>query len=51
MKCPKCGEELEVYFNEYQDKDSDFVDVEFHCEWSQHCYFVRIRKEDLIESL
>ena len=50
MKCPNCGKELEAHINEYQDKDNNFVDVEFYCEDGEHCYFVRIKEEDLIES-
>jgi len=48
IKCPNCGGELEANFNEYQDKDSDYVEVEFICV-SGHTYFVRIREDDLVE--
>ncbi|GAH50102.1 unnamed protein product [marine sediment metagenome] len=48
MKCPKCGEELEAALNREQVKDTDYVEVELSCV-NDHCYFFRIREDDLIE--
>ena len=48
MKCPKCDEELKANFNLYQDKDADYVEVEFVC-INGHLYFTRIKEDDLIE--
>lgn len=48
MKCPKCGEELKANFNLGQDKDADYVEIEFVC-INDHEYFCRIREDDLIE--
>ena len=50
MKCPKCGKELEANFNEYQDKNADYVEVEFVCP-NEHTYFTRIKEDDLIEAI
>ena len=51
MKCPKCGKTLEAHINKYQDKDTDYIEVEVRCESDvfQHCYFVRMKEDDLME--
>lgn len=51
MKCPKCGKPLEAHIDKHQSEDSDYIEVEIYCEDEehQHCYFVRIREDDLIE--
>ena len=47
MKCPKCQEELEARFNQYQ-TETDYVEVFLDCK-NEHQYFTRIQKEDLIK--
>lgn len=48
MKCPNCGEELHASINKHTVPDADYVEVEFTCT-NNHSYFVRIKKDDLIE--
>lgn len=52
MKCPKCSDKLKAHINKYQDVSrDDYIEVEILCENDeyQHCYFVRIKEEDLVE--
>ena len=48
MKCPKCGEPLEVHFNENRVEGADYDELEYKCS-NGHEFFVRIKEEDLIE--
>lgn len=48
LKCPRCGKVLEARSNLYQDKETDYVEVELQCE-TGHRYFVRIKEDDLLE--
>lgn len=52
MKCPKCGDKLKAHINKCQDKDEEYIEVEVRCESDefQHCYFVRIKEDDLLEA-
>lgn len=47
MKCPKCEEELEARFNQFQ-IENDHVEIFFDCK-NEHQYFVRVAQEDLIK--
>ena len=48
MKCPECGELLEVHLNENRIEGAEYEELEFSCP-NGHAYFVRIKEEDLIE--
>ena len=46
MDCPKCKEKLEI--TPYPYEDPRFQDIDLKCA-NEHCFFVRIKEEDLIE--
>lgn len=52
MKCPKCEGVLEAHIVKHKE-DEDYIEVEIYCAVDnledEHCYFVRIREDDLIE--
>ena len=48
IKCPKCEEELEPRFNQYQIEPNDYIELFFDCK-NKHQYFIRITQSDLIE--
>ncbi len=48
MKCPKCGEKLELHINESRGEGAEYEELEFSCP-KGHEYFARIKEEDLIE--
>ena len=48
MKCPKCGECLELHLNESREKNAEYEELDFSCP-NGHEYFVRVKEDDLIE--
>ena len=48
IKCPKCGKLLMHKFNSYPIEPNDYIEIFLDCE-DGHQYFVRIKREDLIE--